>query len=331
MIRPQVLLFEAIHPDAVAWLGERAAVTVAPDLGEETLLRLAAAADGIVIRAHGRVDEALLAASPRLRVVGRHGVGLDNIDLDGCAHRGVWVVHTPLAAVEAVAEHAVGLMLAVARGLVRGDRAVRAGEFDAARLTLVGHELTGRTLGVVGFGRIGQRTAEICRAGFGMTVLFTDALPHEEAAARIGARRTDLGELLRQSDVVTLHLPLTAETTHLLGRGSLAALKRGAVLINTSRGPVVDEKALVEALRDGRLSAGLDVFEEEPLPPAHPLAALPNVVLTPHNASHSEGALRAMGGVVEDVMRVLSGEPPIYPANLPDAPTTHSAGGERRP
>ncbi len=329
MIRPHVLLFEPIHPEALGWLRERAEVTMAPDLHEETLRALAAGADGIVIRAHGRVDERLLAGSLRLRVVGRHGVGLDNVDIDACTRRGVWVVHTPLAGVEAVAEHAVALMLAVARHVVRGDRAVRAGEFDAARMTLVGQELAGRTLGVVGFGRIGQRTAEICRAAFGMTVLFSDVLPHAEAAARLGARRVALTALLRRSDVVTLHLPLTPETTHLLDGAGLAAMKRGAILINASRGAVVDQEALVEALRARRLSAGLDVFEEEPLPLEHPLAALSNVVLTPHNASHSEDALRAMAGVVEDVIRVLSGKPPLYPANMPQVATTDRGKGER--
>jgi len=328
VIRPHVLLFEPIHPGALEWLRGRAEVTMAPDLHEETVLALAAGADGIVIRAHGRVDERLLAGAPRLRVVGRHGVGLDNVDIDACTRRGVWVVHTPLAGVEAVAEHAVALMLAVARHVVRGDRAVRAGEFDATRMTLVGQELAGRTLGVVGFGRIGQRTAEICRAAFGMTVLFTDALPHAEAAARLGARRAPLPELLRRSDVVTLHLPLTPETRHLLDGAGLATMKRGAILINASRGAVVDQEAVVEALRDRRLSAGLDVFEEEPLPLEHPLAALSNVVLTPHNASHSEDALRAMAGVVEDVFRVLSGEPPLYPANMPQAATTDRGKGE---
>ncbi|HEV8338235.1 MAG TPA: hydroxyacid dehydrogenase [bacterium] len=319
-MRPRVLLFEPIHTDALAWLRKRAEVTMAADLSKETVFSLVAGADGLVIRAHGRVDDRLLGAAPRLRVVGRHGVGLDNIDVAACTRRGVWVVHTPLAGVEAVAEHAVALMLAVARGIVRSDRAVRAGEFDTARMALAGRELAGRTLGVIGFGRIGRRTAEICRAAFGMTVLFADALPRAEEAARLPARRVELADLLGQSEIVTVHLPLTAETRHLLDRQALAAMKRGAILINTSRGAVIDEAALVEILRAGHLSAGLDVFEEEPLPPEHPLTGLPNVVLTPHAASHSEEGLRAMAAVVEDVMRVLSGEAPRYPANMPQAP-----------
>jgi len=327
---PRILLFEPIHPAALAWLRERAEVAIAPDLRIETLLSLVGGIDGLVIRTHAQVDERLLAAAPRLRVVGRHGVGLDNVDVDACTRRGVCVVHTPLGSVEAVAEHAVALMLAVARGIVRSDRAVRAGEFDAARISLVARDLAGRPLGVVGFGRIGRRTAEICRAAFGMTVLFADVLPHTEEAARIPARRVVLADLLGGSDVVTLHLPLTPETRHLLDRRGLARMRRGAILINTSRGAVVDQEALVEALRAGHLSAGLDVFEEEPLRHDHPLTALPNVVLTPHSASHSEEGLRAMAAVVEDVMRVLSGEPPLYPANMPQT-AIDIVQGEPRP
>lgn len=317
MGRPHVLLVEAIHLDALAWLRERADVVIAGDYREETLLKLAPGADAIVIRANGKVDERLLAHAPRLRVVARHGVGLDNIDIEGCSRQGVWVVHTPLANVEAVAEHAVGLMLAVAKGIARSDRAVRQGEFTAARRDIVGEELEGKTLGIVGFGRIGQRVAAICRAAFAMPVLFTDVLPQIEAAARLEAEHVPLDELLARSGVVSLHLPLTPATRHLIDAAALARLQPGAILVNTSRGAVVDEQALEEALRTGNISAGLDVFEEEPLSSDHPLTVLPNVVLTPHCASHTGSALRAMGMVVEDVIRVLTGESPRYPANRP--------------
>jgi len=325
MTRPRVLIFEAIHPAALAWLRERAEVAFAPDLRGEALLPLVVAVDGIVIRANGRVTDRLLAHAPRLRVVGRHGVGLDNVDLDACTRRGIWVVYTPLANVEAVAEHAVGLMLAVAKRIVEGDRAVRAGEFAAARHRLAGQELYGQTLGIAGFGRIGQRVAEICRAAFAMPVMFADLLSHEEVAARLGAQRVPLDELLARSDVISLHLPLTPQTRHLIDGPALARMKPGAILINTARGAVVDETALLAALRDGRLAAGLDVFADEPLPPGNPLPMLPNVVLTPHCASHTEGALLAMAMVVEDVVRVLHGEAPRYPANTP-SPTAKRRG-----
>jgi len=249
-------------------------------------------------------------------VVARHGVGLDNVDVESCTRRGIWVVNTPLANAESVAEHAVGLMLAVAKVIVLADRAMRAGEFDSAR-RVVGQELYGKTLGVVGFGRIGQRLAGICKAAFAMPILFSDVLKQSEAVARLQAERMPLDQLLGRSDVVSLHLPLTPESRHLIDAAALARMKPGAILINTSRGGVIDEGALIRALQSTRLSAGLDVYEEEPLPEDSPLPQLPNVVLTPHSAAHTEQALRAMGMVVEDVCRVLKGEVPHFPANTP--------------
>ncbi len=329
MSPPRVLLVEAIHPDAVAWLRERAEVVIAPDNREQTLLDLATEIDGIVIRANGRIGVRLLAQAPRLRVVARHGVGLDNIDVEACSRRGIWVVHTPLANVDAVAEHTVALMLAAAKGILRSDRAVRAGEFATARQVVVAEELHGKTLGVVGFGRVGQRVADICRAAFAMAVLFTDVLPQREAALRLEAVHVPLDDLLARSDVVSLHLPLTPQTHHLIDGRMLARLRPGAILVNTSRGAVVDEQALVRMLRKERLSAGLDVYEEEPLPASHQLTSLANVVLTPHNASHTEAALRAMSMVVEDVMRVLRGESPRYPANTPRMGVSDEQGGTR--
>ena len=317
MPRPRVLLLEEIHPQALAWLQERATVLVATDLTAAGLRPLVADVDGIVIRGRGRITGALLERAPRLRVVGRHGVGLDNVDVEACTRRGIWVVYTPLAAVEAVAEHAVGLLLAVARHLASGDRAVRAGEFDAARAGLVGRNLHGQTLGIIGLGRIGERVAEICRAAFAMPVVFCDLEPREDAAARLDARRLPLAELLAASDIVSVHVPLTPQTRHLIDAAALARMRPGAILVNTARGGVIDEVALVAALRAGRLAAGLDVFDHEPLPADHPLAALPNVVLSPHRASHTEEALLAMGMVVEDVLRVLRGDLPRYPANRP--------------
>lgn len=299
------------------WLRQRAEVIVADHLGEDALMPLVEESEGIVVRANGRITERLLAHAPRLRVVARHGVGLDNVDVEACTRYGVWVVYTPLANIEAVAEHAVGLMLAVAKGIAQSDRAMRAGEFDSARRDIIGQELYGRTLGVVGFGRIGQRVGELCRTAFDMPLLFSDVLLHAEAAARLAAVRVSLEELLGRSDVVSLHVPLTAESRHLIDEIALIRMRPGAILINTSRGAIVDEQALIRALHAGRLSAGLDVYEEEPLHSDSPLTRLDNVVLTPHNAAHTERALRAMSMVVDDVMRVLGGEPPRFPANAP--------------
>ncbi len=300
----------------MAWLRGQADVILANELREDALLPLVGEIDGIVVRANGRITERVLAHAPRLRVVARHGVGLDNVDVEACTRRGVWVVNTPLANAESVAEHAVGLMLAVAKGIVLSDRAMRAGEFDSARRA-IGQELYGKTLGVVGFGRIGQRVAGICRTAFAMPVVFSDVLAHADAAARVQAEQLPLDQLLGRSDVISLHLPLTPESRHLINEATLARMKPGVILINTSRGGVVDEQALIRALQEERLSAGLDVYEEEPLPQDSLLPRLPNVILTPHSASHTEQALRAMAMVVEDVCRVLKGEIPRFPANSP--------------
>ncbi len=314
--RPRVLLFEDIHPEALAWLRGQADVILARELREDALLPLVGEIDGIVVRANGRITERMLAHAPRLRVVARHGVGLDNVDVEACTRRGVWVVYTPLANAESVAEHAVGLMLALAKCIVIGDRAIRAGEFDSGR-RVTGQELSGKTLGIVGFGRIGQRVAGICRTGLAMPIVFSDVLAHAEAAARVQAERLPLDQLLGRSDVISLHLPLTPESRHLINEATLARMKPGVILINTSRGGVIDEPALIRRLQEGRLSAGLDVYEEEPLPQDSLLPRLSNVALTPHAAAHTEQALRAMAMVVEDVVHVLKGEIPRFPANSP--------------
>lgn len=312
-------MLEAIHPNAMAWLRERADVLVPERLEEDALIPLMREIEGIVVRVKGRITERLLAHAPALRVVARHGIGLDNVDVEACTRRGVWVVYRPLAATEAVAEHAVALMLAVAKGIAVGDRAIRSGEYASARHTIAGEELQGKTLGIIGFGRIGQRVAQICRAAFEMPILFADVLPQVEGAKRLEAERMSIDRLLSQSDIVSLHLPLTKESRHLIDSRALARMRPRAMLINTSRGAVVDEQALIRVLQSGRLVAGLDVYEEEPLPSNSVLAQLPNVVLTPHTASHTQRALLDMGMVVEDVIRVLRGETPRFPANAPGA------------
>ncbi len=327
LMKPRVLLLEAIHPEAMAWLRERANVLIPEQLEEDALIPKMRDIEGVVVRVKGRITERLLAHAPALRVVARHGIGLDNVDVEACTRRGVWVVYSPLAATEAVAEHAVALMLAVAKGIAAGDRAVRGGEYASARQAIIGEELQGKTLGIIGFGRIGQRVAQICKMAFAMPILFADVLPQVDGARRLEAESVTLDELLNRSDIVSVHVPLTKENHHLIDSRALARMRSGTMLINTSRGAVVDERALIRVLQEGRLVAGLDVFEEEPLPSTSPLTKLPNVVLTPHEASHTHRALRAMGMVVEDVMRVLRGEAPVFPANKPAAKTTPETKG----
>ncbi|HZS23580.1 MAG TPA: D-glycerate dehydrogenase [Gaiellaceae bacterium] len=236
---------------------------------------------------------------PALRLIASYSVGYDNIDLEACRRRGVAVTNTPGVLDAAVADLTFGLLLAARRRIVEGDSFVRAGRWESgwSRGSL-GREVSGATLGVVGFGRIGRAVARRAEA-FDMRVLHT--------------RETDLEDLLRTSDIVTLHTPLNAETTGLISRERLALLRDGSTLVNTSRGAVVDEDALVDELESGRLSAGLDVFVHEPHVPER-LRGLPNVVLTPHIASATVETRAAMTRVVVDnVLAFRRGEPLLTP------------------
>ena len=244
---------------------------------------------------------------------------MNNIDLAAAAARGVWATNTPGVLTDATADLAFGLLLSAARRIPESERFLREGRFDGwAPLLFLGADDAGATLGIVGMGRIGQAMARRARA-FGMEIVYAgrSRRPPEEEQ---GARFVPLDELLATSDFVSLHCPLTPATHHLLDAKALARMKPGAIVINTARGPVVDEAALVEALRDGHLGgAGLDVFEEEPK--VHPgLLALDNVVLTPHTGSATRGTrLRMAEMVCEDVERVLAGQPPLHPVNQPAA------------
>ncbi|MCF6191672.1 MAG: D-glycerate dehydrogenase [Candidatus Hydrothermae bacterium] len=258
-----------------------------------------------------RVDEALLARAPTLKLVSTYSVGYDHLDLTALRARGVWATHTPDVLTDATADLAWALLLAAARWVVPADRFVRAGRFQGWEATgFLGMELKGKTLGIVGAGRIGQAVAR--RApGFGMQVVYTSRRRKPELEERLGARFLDLDALLREADVVSLHVPLTPETHHLLNRSRLMKMKAGAILINTARGPVVDERALVEVLRSGHLfAAGLDVYEREPEVEAA-LMQMENVVLLPHLGSATRDTRgRMTAAVVESVRSFLEGERP---------------------
>jgi len=273
----------------------------APPARDE-LLALAAGADGLVAMLTDAVDAELLdAAGPSLRVVANHATGHDNVDLAAARERGIVVTTTPGVLERATAEHTIALLLALRRRIAEGDRFLRRKEPWAwAPTFMLGRGLGGRTLGVVGLGRIGGQVAALA-AALGMEVVYTARTPRD-----VPYRRLPLGELLPAADVVTLHVPLTEETRGLVGAGELGLMRRDAVLVNTARGPIVDEAALVEALRTGEIAgAALDVFEHEPA--VHPgLLELENVVLTPHTASATHEAREAMGRLcVEALTAVL--------------------------
>jgi (S)-sulfolactate dehydrogenase len=308
----RVVIAEFMDAAAVARLAAAHDALYAPELGErpDALRAHVAGADALVVRNRTRVDAALLAAAPRLRVVGRLGVGLDNIDVAAARSRGIEVIPATGANARAVAEYVVATAMLLVRGAYLATAAVAAGEWPRAALA-EGRETAGKTLGVVGFGTIGRATAALAR-GVGMRVVGHDpALDTSSPVWREhDARPLPLDALLGSSDVVTLHVPLTAATRGLLDAAAIARVKRGAVLINTSRGGIVDEPALAAALRSGDLGgAALDVFAREPLGAGSPLAGCPNLILTPHVAGVTREANARVSALIADgVLAVLAAD-----------------------
>ena len=271
-------------------------------LGPTELLPLLADVDG-VLAGLDTYDERVLAGAPRLRVVSRYGAGCDNVDLAAASARNIVVTNTPGANAEAVADLAIGLMLSVARRIPLLHRAVQAGEWRVSR----GVELYGKTLGIVGAGAIGRAVARRAR-GFSMRLLCHDPYVGDAAMAEEGMEAMALDELLRRSDVVSLHLPSTPQTFHLVGPGALGLMKPGVILVNTSRGELVDEEAVRGALVEGRLGGfGTDVYSVEP-PTAGGLLSFDNVVTTPHTGAHTGEAVARMAELaVRNLIDVLSG------------------------
>ena len=304
-------------------------VRTVPVTAQEDLLAAVRHADAIVYQLFpGHLTRDVLERCRRLRVIGRIGIGMDQVDLPAAAGCGVTVVNAAGAQAAAVADHATALMLCLARNVVACHTALLAGD-RSPPWRFMGIEMEGKTLGIIGFGAIGRRLAQ--RAfGFGMVVQAYDPYVTPDAIEEVGATPVDLAGLLASSDFVSVHVPLTDETWHLIGADELATMRPGAYLVNTARGPTIDEAALVAALRDGVIAgAGLDVYEEEPLAPGSPLLQLDQVVLTPHIAGWAvEAQIRTQESVVKDVARVLQGETPVSPvtgsmrAPSPPSPTS---------
>lgn len=264
----RVLVLGAFHPAALEILSSEPELSVTQaEVLEDALLK---EAEGLILRSTTRVTAAVLEKAPLLKVIGRAGAGVDNVDLDAARKRGVRVLHAAEAVTESTADLAMALMLAVARRIPQAHEALRAGRWEKG---VLGVRLSGKTLGLLGYGRVGRAVGQRALA-FGMRVVFHDPL----VPGSLSFER-----LLGEADVLSLHLPLTDQTRHRMGREAFARMKPGALLIQCSRGGIVDEAALAEALASGRLAgAGLDVFETEPLPAGHPFLRLPNLVLTPH-------------------------------------------------
>ncbi len=326
-----VVVTESLNPVGVALLEQQASVVFLDrTASEESQRRTLLEADAIVSQIHP-IDRALIDASPRLQAIAKHGVGIDNIDLEAASARGLPVLFAPGANARSVAEHTLALILAVARRLPALSSAVLAGDYSVRRnLRLM--ELQGRTIGVVGAGHTGRQVLRLCCAGLGMRGIAYDSIAPPDGSLPDGCRFTaSLDEVLADSDVVSVHLPLTPATRHLIGAPEFRRMREGAVVVNAGRGGVIDEEALAVAIRDGRLlGAGVDVFEDEPPLPDNPLLALGDrVVLTPHAAGLSDRASEAIATTIAtDILRVFRGERPIAVAN-PDYATATS-GTEAR-
>jgi len=308
-----IVVAEPFDPAAVDKLRAVGEVVVLDACDEAHLREAVGECDALMVRTRSTVTRAVIESARRLRVIGRGGVGLENIDVDAARERGIAVVYTPQASTEAVADLTVGMMIALLRNIHGCDAMLRRGLFGEAREGSRSREISELTLGIVGMGRIGRAVARRCRHGFGMTVLYNDiVIP---GWLDFVATPVNKDELCAQADVVTLHVPLTESTRNLIDAGALSRFKKDGVLINTSRGAVVDSLALADALVSGTLGgAALDVFDPEPLPADHPLLRAPSTLFTPHIGSRTVAGLARMNDVVEDVIRVLQGRPPTYPA-----------------
>ncbi|MEM2935557.1 MAG: hydroxyacid dehydrogenase [Candidatus Bathyarchaeia archaeon] len=279
--RAQVLVCDAIHEEGIEKL-KRAGlkVDVEPTISGEDLKKVVSKYDALIVRSRTKVTREIIDAGWRLKVIGRAGVGVDNIDVKAAEERGILVLNTPEAPAEAVAELTMGLMISLARQIPRADQAMKEGKWLKGKLE--GWQLKGKTLGIIGLGNVGERVARIAKA-LEMRLLITKRTPPDPALLKeLGAEFVPLKELFQRSDIITIHVPLTSQTYHMIGPEEFQSVKEGAFLINTSRGAIVDEGALLAALKSGKLGgAALDVYETEP-PTDLALVRLPNVVATPH-------------------------------------------------
>ena len=320
-MKPAVLLVDPIHPRYMARLERAARVVRAPGYDEASLAKTAAdeKISAIVIRTRGCVTVKVLRASPNLKIVGRHGIGVEHIDIDAATRAGVWVVNTPEGSRVAVAEHTWSLILALAKKIPGADRAVRAGDF-AFRERCKSLQLCGKSLGIVGLGRIGNSVAEIGARAFGMKIIYADIVRYAAKERRLKARKCSLKKLLASSDVVSIHTPLDPSTLNLIGVAELKLMRPSALLINCARGAIVDAAAVADALNGGRIGgAGFDVFVPEEPSSEHPLLRCKNAILTPHSAAQTPEANLEYGKVVDDVILVLKGRAPQFPLNRPVA------------
>lgn len=327
---PTVFVTDPISSEVYADLQSKYTTLRAYGDDAKTWNEVAPEINAVVARTENITAE-MIRSAPHLRIIARHGVGFDNVDIEAASEKDIWVTITPGANAPAVAEHVFALALSAARKTVDGSRAVIGGEWHSAKPRLLGTQLTGKAIGIVGFGHTGRRVASIAR-GFGMSIVVADPFVNEANITDDDVRLVQLKDLLESSDVVTLHVPLTAETQHLIDAEALRRMRDGAIIVNTSRGGLIDEVALHEEIKKGRLCAGLDVIEGEsvnmndPLPHTRIDLSLPGIVVTPHIAGQSDRSMIDVGrAAVTCIDEALAGRIPNHAVNrdevnLPSSP-----------
>ena len=316
MASKKVIVPETIHPAGPEILRQVAEVVSLPGQLEKPLREFTAEAHAIIVRLW-KIDREMLEQSKNLMIIAKHGVGCDNIDIEAATEKKVVVINTPLDNAESVAEHDLGLMLAINKKIVLADRSIRLGK-SKPREYFDGVELKDKTLGLIGVGHIGSTLAHQCRAAFNMDVIVYDPYVAKEKAAQMGVTKIEkLDDMLQSADYVVICVPLTRETANLIGTRALNLMKPAAFLINSSRGGIVDEQALYDSLVEGTIAgAAMDVFLKEPPATDHPLFSLDNFIGTPHNAGSTTEAMRRMATTcAEEILRVFRGERPKFPKN----------------
>lgn len=315
MDKMKVIIADQINEKGIKELEEVAEVVVDTSITQEELINKIKDFDAIIVRSRTKVTRAVIEAAEKLKIIARAGVGVDNVDVEAATERGIMVVNAPESTSVTVAEHAMGLILSLARKISIADMSVKEGKWDKSKF--MGIELNGKTLGIIGLGRIGTQVS-IRAKSFGMEILVYDPYVTEEAGAEIGVSVVDLDYLLRNSDVMTIHVPLTPETKHLISKAEFEIMKENAIIVNAARGGIINEEDLYDALTSGKIwGAGLDVFETEP-PESSPLLELDNVVLTPHiGASTKEAQIDAAIIVANEVKKVFMGKSPKNVLNMP--------------
>ena len=310
----KIFLTEHIHDDAVAYLKEHFEVVQGTSTEASEIIRQAQGCAGILIRS-AKITAEIMDAVPALKVIAKHGMGVDNIDVAHATEKGILVVNAPYSNMNAVAEHIVTLLLALSKRIVRMDRLTREGQF-AQRNTYKTTELKNATVGIIGMGKISRLVVKKL-SGFDMNIIASDPFVKQEDVGELPVTMVSSEEVYRTADFVIVHTSLFPSTFHLVGAEQFQMMKPTAYIINAARGPIIDEAAMIEALKSGEIAgAGLDVFEQEPPAPDNPLFAMDGTVLSPHNAALCGGALRAMAmDSAQGIIEYLTGQPVSYPVN----------------